>query len=370
MRLISYFFFCFLIPSLFFFADDSRENAEVIPSGQIFQGDYYALGDLVEISGVVKGNAYLVGTQVTINGSVEGSVFILAGDLELNGSVGGDIWALSATSTVSGMAAKDVILLSANAQLNGSGRVGRNLTVIAGNAEIENWVGGNVTALAAHLKVSGIIEHNLRSFVGKLRVLPAAQIKGDLKYRSNEAALIDPRAEIGGSILYHRSLLHDLLDVPMIRGLIIGSKVATFLMNFIYTFVMGVIIIRMFPRKLSKALHSLQEDPLKSLYYGAILLVLFPLASLILLATVIGAPFALTLIALNIVTFYTVKIFTILWVANEVFSRWKWKKNGLMTLFSGQVLYCILVAIPFIGPFFAFLTMVFGLGAVAVAQRE
>ena len=242
--------------------------------------------------------------------------------------------------------------------------------MIVGNGELEGVVEGNATALAAQLKVSGLIENNLRSFVGKLRVLPSAHIKGDLKYRSNETASIDPKARIGGTVLYHRSIFRDLMDVPLIQGLVIGSKVATFLMNFIYTFVMGIIIIRMFPRKLSKALHALQEDPLKSLYYGAILLVLFPLASLILLATVIGAPFALTLIALNIVTFYTVKIFTILWIANRLFAKWKWKKNGVMTLFSGQVLYSLLVAIPFVGIFFAFLTMVFGLGAVAVAQRD
>jgi cytoskeletal protein CcmA (bactofilin family) len=350
------------------FGDQDNNDMAIIPAGQVFVGDYYAMEDLVEISGVIRGNAYLAGSQVVINGTIEGNVFILAGDVEIKGTVQGDLWTLAGSATVLGTIARDAIILSANAQSNAE--ISGNLTVIAGNAEVEGIVGGNATGLAAQLKVAGLIKNNLRCFVGKLRVLSPARIKGDIKYRSNETASIDPGAKIDGTILYHKSVFRDLMDVPLIQGLVIGSKVATFLMNFIYTFVMGIIIIRMFPRKLSKALHALQEDPLKSLYYGAILLVLFPLASLILLATVIGAPFALTLIALNIVTFYTVKIFTILWVANRLFAKWKWKKNGMMTLFSGQVLYSILVAIPFVGIFFAFLTMVFGLGAVAVAQRE
>ncbi len=365
MRLI---FFCMCLLKLSLFADDAKDDIAIVPAGHVFVGNYYAMEDQVEIAGVIRGNAYLAGSQVVINGTIEGDVFILAGDVEIKGTIEGDLWSLSGSSTILGTVVKDAIVLSANAQCNAE--IGGNLTVIAGNGEIEGVVEGNATGFAAQLKVAGLIKNNLRCFVGKLRVLAPARIKGDIKYRSNETASIDPKAQVEGAILYHKSVFRDLMDVPLIQGLVIGSKVATFLMNFIYTFVMGVIIIRMFPRKLSKALHALQEEPLKSLYYGAILLVLFPLASLILLATVIGAPFALTLIALNIVTFYTVKIFTILWVANRLFAKWKWKKNGMMTLFSGQVLYSILVAIPFVGIFFAFLTMVFGLGAVAVAQRE
>ncbi len=365
MRLI---LLCMCLLTLSLFGEDPKDDIAIVPAGQVFMGNYYAMEDQVEISGTIQGNAYLAGSQVVINGTIEGNVFILAGDVEIKGTIGGDLWALSGSTTLLGHIAKDATLLSANAQSNAE--IGGNLTLIAGNGEIEGVVEGNARGFAAQLTVSGLIKNNLRCFVGKLRVLAPARIKGDLKYRSNEIASIDPKAKVEGTVLYHKSVFRDLMDVPLIQGLVIGSKVATFLMNFIYTFVMGVIIIRMFPRKLSKALRALQEDPLTSLLYGAILLVLFPLASLILLATVIGAPFALTLIALNIVTFYTVKIFTILWVANRLFAQWKWKKNGTMALFSGQVLYSILVAIPFIGIFVAFLTMVFGLGAVAVAQRE
>ena len=368
MRLITCFFLCICMFSLSLFGNEQNDDIAIVPAGHVFVGNYYAMEEQIEISGVIRGNAYLAGSQVVINGTIEGNVFILAGDVEIKGTIQGDLWTLSGSAAILGKVAKDAIVLSANAQCNAE--IDGNLTVIAGNGEIEGVVGGNATGLAAQLKVVGFIKNNLRCFVGKLRVLSPARIKGDLKYRSNETAFIDPKAQIGGAIVYHKSVFRDLMDVPLIQGLVIGSKVATFLMNFIYTFVMGVIIIRMFPRKLSKALHALQEDPLKSLLYGAVLLILFPLASLILLATVIGAPFALTLIALNIVTFYTVKIFTILWIANRLFAKWKWKKNGMMTLFSGQVLYSILVAIPFAGIFFAFFTMVFGLGAVAVAQRE
>ncbi len=368
MRLIAFLFLWTLSVGVSLFGEENVEDTTVIRFGQVFRGNYYAVGDLVEVSGTVKGNACLVGTQVFIDGDIEGTLLVLSGNVEISGRVHGDVWLLSGGAVLSGDVYKNVVLLAANAQLTNTGRIGGNVLLASGNAELENWVGGSVIALASHLKISGTIEKNVRSLAGKLRVFSSALIRGNLKYKSNDMALIDPRAQIGGSVTYHRSMFHSLMDIPLVRNIVIGSKVAAFLMNFIYTFVMGIIIIRLFPRKLSIALNSLQESPLRAFWYGLVLLILFPLASLVLLATVIGAPFALTLIALNIVTLYTAKIFTILWLANKLFS--KWKKNGLCTLASGQVLYCIATAIPYVGPFLAFFTMMLGLGAIVVFQKN
>lgn len=356
--------FCFFL-SLFrsVQAENFPEDSTLLPAEEVFSGDYYALGDLIEIAGVVQGNAYLAGTQVQIEGEIQGNLFVVAGSLEITGTVHGKVWALAGGATFQGDVG-ELILLSASAQLSESGQIQRDLILCAGNAEVDDRIGGNATILASNLKVSGVIEHNLKSFVGKLRILPGAWIKGDLRYKSNDVALIDSAAKIGGTILYQHSPLRDF------RGVVIGSKIVGFLMNFLYTYVMGMIIIRLFPHKLSGALSSLHHAPLKSLLHGLVLLVLFPLASLILLVTVIGAPFALTLIALNIITLYTAKIFTILWGANWLFSRFRWKKNGSCTLLGGQAVYSLLVAIPFLGPGIAFFVMVMGLGAVVVARSR
>jgi cytoskeletal protein CcmA (bactofilin family) len=370
VRIIALLFLWILSLGSFVCAEELPEDSTVIRPGEVYQDDYYAVGDLVEVSGTVKGNAYLVGTQVYIDGDIEGSLFVLSGNIEISGRVHGDVWLLSGGAVVSGDLYKDIVLLAANVQFPDEGKVGGNVLLASGNAELENWTGGNVTVLASHIKISGEVNGNVRSLAGKLRVVSSALIRGNLKYKSNDMALIDPRARIEGTITYHRSIFHSLMDVPLVRSIVIGSKVAAFLMNFIYTFVMGIVIIRLFPRKLSIALNSLQASPLRAFWYGLLLLILFPLASLVLLATVIGAPFALTLIALNIVTLYTAKIFTILWLANKLFSKWRWRKNGLRSLALGQILYCILTAVPYVGPFLAFCAMVLGLGAIVVFQKN
>lgn len=356
-----------LLPTLFLSAQDESEEVSVLTS-EVFEGDYYALGDMIEVAGLIKGNAYLAGAEVSVLGEIEGDLFVAAGNLEIMGQVGGSVIGICGEAHIEGKVLKNLTLLSANPYLDASAMIHGDLILCAGNGDLSGRVEGKSLAFASDLKIEGEFAKNVRVFAGKLRIEPRAHILGELKYNSNEKAIIDPRAQIDGGILYDHSVFRDLVDSPLIRGLIIGSKIAAFFMNFCYTLIMAMILIRLFPRKVSGALFALQNFPLKCLWYGVILLVLFPLAALVLLATVIGAPFALTIVALNIISLYTAKIFTILWTANFIFCRWKWRKNGLWTFATGQVLYSLCTELPFVGPAISLGAMLFGLGAIAISQ--
>lgn len=370
MRLIWIFFILALFGREGLISDEQEEGLVVLPISEVVQGPYFALGDLIDVSGIVKGDAFLIGTQVIVSGVIEGNVYVVAGSLEMSGKIKGNAWIVAGGTSFGGEVDGDVNILAASVQMGHAGKIKKDLLVCAGNLELENAVGEDVTALTSNLKVTGVVGRNMKSLAGKLKLSNTARIGGNLTYKSNKAAWIDSKAQVGGSIQYKRSLLYELTDLPVLKGLIIGSKIAAFLMNFIYTFVVGIILIRMFPKKLHKTVAALQDFPLKSFLYGITLLILLPIASLLLLATVIGAPFALTLIALNIVSFYTVKIFVILWGTNALFSRWHLKKNSLLTLATGQLLYCIMTLIPVVGSFIAITCMVLGLGAVAVAETQ
>jgi cytoskeletal protein CcmA (bactofilin family) len=371
MRLTRVFFlFFFFLWTALQAEEFSEEGVVVIPVGEVLQGPYFAVGDLIDISGKVLGDAFLIGTQVIFSGEVEGNLYVISGNFEMSGKVLGNLWALSGGTVFAGVVEQDAHFLSASLQMEQTGVIQKDLLICAGNVDFLSQVGDSVTAFASNFKLEGTVLGNVRSFAGKLRVGKTARIGKDLSYRSNQAGWIDSQAEIGGEIHYKRSFLYDALDVPFLKGVIIGSKVLAFLMNFVYTFVIGVILIRMFPKKLQRALSALEKTPKKSLLYGIVLLILLPIASLILLATVIGAPFALTLIALNIVSFYTVKIFVILWAVNAVFKHFGKRPNTLSALATGQILYCFLTAIPFVGTAIALCCMVLGLGAVAVSQTH
>lgn len=343
-------------------------SVSILPKGVIYEGRYFATGEIIELSGVVHGNVYLIGSQVLVKGEIEGDLVAIGATVVIEGKVHGNVKLMAGQGDIAGDISGNLHVLGINVNMMPQGRVGGSVFFAGGYGEIDNTIEGNATVLAGGLKVAGTLMRNLQTFVGRLHVKSTAVIDGNLKYRSGHVAVIDPEAKIGGQVIYKQTLFKDTMDMPILRRFLVGSKVAAFLMNFFYTFVVGFVFIRLFPKRLRGTLFVLQKNPLKCAYYGLFVLLLLPLISIILLITVIGAPFALTLMALNLIGFYTVKVFAILSVSNVLFSKIGWQKNKLPTLAAGQVLYYLVVLIPVIGWMIAFLCMIFGLGASVVKQ--
>jgi hypothetical protein len=203
-----------------------------------------------------------------------------------------------------------------------------------------------------------------------MRITSKAVIDGNLDYRSSSPAWIEQGAVIRGTITHHPSFVHKLVGGTWIQRVLMGTKVLTILMNFLYTFVIGVILIKLFPKNLEAALSALRSNPFRSLSYGLMLLILLPLASLILLMTILGVPFALALIAINVVSFYTAKVYSIFAISNWGFGKLGMRHSRLPSFFLGTLLYFCLAAIPIFGTIVTWAAMLFGLGAGVLAQAK
>ncbi len=366
MRLV----LCFLMFCASGFADPSAVGRDIVilPADQTVHGNYYALGDSVEISGTVTGDVYVLGGQVFIDGHVQGDVLALGASVEISGTVGNNIRVLGGQVTLSGDVEKNITVLTGNFQVMPSADLKGNLVCIAGNADIASSVAEDVTVFASNLRVSNELHKNLEAYVGQFRLTSKAVIDGDVTYGSNTVAMLDPAAKILGQVTYESSYFSRFFEGSWIKGLLFGSKVATLLMNFFYSLITGLILIRLFPKTVDCALQALKAEHWKAFIYGLVLLVLLPLASLILLMTILGAPFALTLIAFNIIGFYTAKIFTILWSSDAVFRKFKLKPSRSLTLCLGLVVYFLLTSIPIFGTVVALVTMLFGVGAAVIGR--
>jgi cytoskeletal protein CcmA (bactofilin family) len=342
----------------------------VLPSGAVYEGDYFAFGDSVEISGIVNGDVYVLANQVVIDGTVNGDVIVGAVSLEIAGKVAHNVRSVGGQVLVTGQIGNNFSTLAGNVQLLPSSTVARNLVITAGNVDLACQGAYDGVIVASNLRVSGMLKGFLKAYVGQLRITSKANIVGNVEYRSSAAAWIDPAARMEGTVIYHPSLVHGLVQGTWLQRLLVGSKVVTLLMNFFYTLVVGIILLKVFPKNLEAALHTLQDHPLKCFSYGVMLLVLLPLASLVMLMTILGVPFALTLIAANIIGFYTAKIYTIFWASQWLFHRIKLRVRRFVVLVVGIVCYFILSEIPFFGLIFAFVAMLLGLGAGVLAQAR
>lgn len=373
MRLISKLLCFFLVfTSAFLFAADNEVPEEqtviVVPAGVVHDGNFFAMGSSVEISGVVNGDVYVLAEQIVIDGVVNGDVLVGGGSIDISGKVLNNCRLIGGQILISGAIGKNVTAVAGNLQLLPSASIGGGVVAAAANVDFAASIDASVTVAASNLRISSHIGKDLHCYAGQMRVTSRAVIGGEVNYKSSSPAWIEQGAVIVGKVTRRPSFVNELVEGTWIQGLLLGSKVLGILMNFIYTFVTGVVLLKFFPRNVEAALHSLQDHPLKAFTYGIMLLVLLPLASLILLMTILGVPFALALIALNIIGFYTAKVYSILWASNWFLGMVGFKQNRLPGFFCGTVIYFALVAIPIFGFIFAFIAMLFGLGAALVAQ--
>lgn len=345
-------------------ADDS------LKSGQVYPGDYFASDDGIEISGLVQGDVYLVAGQAIIDGRIEGDLLVAGGSVDISGQVLGNVRVIGGQVLVSGHIGRNLSVMSGNAQLLPSATIEQNVSIMAGNVDIGAKIGKNVRLMASNVRLSGIVGQQVSADVGQLHVTSKAQIGGALNYQSGTEASIDEGAQIGGPIAHQLSVVNEWIEGTWIQHVLATGKVLATLMNFLYTLGIGLVILKMFPQNLAKTVVVLSSRPWKACIWGIGLMIFVPLLCIILLMTVLGAPFALTLLALNIVGFYTAKIYSIFWATSWVFRKAHFRYKQVSTLILGLIGYFCLVNIPGIGFILSLLAMWLGLGAAVMAQAR
>lgn len=341
----------------------------ILPQGEVHEGDYFAGGNSVEIAGVVTGDVFVYGTQIFIDGNVHGDVIAIGGSVSITGRVEGDVRIVSGQVTIAGDVMGSVTLVTGNGELLPSGKVGNNLVAITANIDMNMPIRNNATVFASNARLAGFVGKNVEAIVGTIHVTSTAAVDGSLNYWSTDQAKISPRAKVR-DVVYHQSVeWKEYASGTFLVAVRYITKYLSLLMNFFYSFIMGLIIMRFFPRKVHGALRAITERPVMAFASGAIVLIVIPIAFLALLISVIGAPFALTLMAVNLFGLYTVKVVVILWVMAHFFpQRFQRKKRSF--LFLGLIAYFIVTAIPYLGWIVAVVSMLLGLGALIVSKQN
>ena len=362
-----------LLPSLlcaFAGPNEDETSVVVLPSTAVLNQDYFAYGKTVEVSGKVNGDVYVFGGQVFIDGEVNGDVLVAGGSVEISGKVSKDVRLLSGQASISGTVGRNVTALTATIEFAPSAKVGRNIVVVSGNVDLESNVVKNARVYASNLRVSDGVGGHLYAYVGSMRVTSKANIKGNVEYWSNKNAVVDPHAQIGGELIHHPSLFYGVVHGKIFKSLKIGSKFAALVMNFFYTLVIALIMMRYFPQRIRGAVDALNHRLFQSLIAGIVIVIVLPLLFLALLITIVGVPFALTLLAINVITFYTAKILTIVWLAKHIFRRFDFNKHRRLYFSFALIIYYILTLIPYVGTVVSIAALLLGLGGVVLGKMD
>ncbi|NGX58951.1 MAG: hypothetical protein KR126chlam3_00093 [Chlamydiae bacterium] len=365
--LILFFLICFP-PLVAGEGEAYNEKYIVLPEEKVHEGDYFAAGKTIEISGVVNGDVYAVGSQIIIDGHVLGSVIASGLSIEISGIVNENVRLAGGQIEINGTIGRNVTAAAGNIQFATRSSVGGNVVITGGIVDLYGNIKGDLSFSSSNARLLGDVGKNVKANVGKFRIGSKANIAGNLNYSSPEEARISPGAEINGNVLYKPSQVSKFFKGKWQKRIFLGSRMVGILMNFVFSFVLGTVFLKVFPRKLKKTLDKLQNAPWKSLWTGLLVLILLPIVCLILFITILGFPIGLALLAISVLGFYTAKIFPIIWSMNALLPKIHMKQNSLVGLAIGLILFFLFVQVPFLGALLMAVFTLLGLGAVVLSR--
>lgn len=404
--------------------DQRSGESIVIPAGEVVVDDLYLFGNTIIINGTVKGDVVAFGGSITIGqtGVVEEDLTAAGQSVIVNGQVQDDARIAGAVLLIdsNGVIGDDLLGAGYSLEARSGSQIEKDLLFAGGQATLAGEVGGDVRVAANSLVIQGSIAGDVNAELGSandmpnfspfsfmpnmpqvpsapggLTVLAGAQIGGDLNYTSVEEARI-PVGVVAGDTSYQVLEVPEPEARPEVKvetkredGFKSVSRwFFSNLRGFLALLVVGLLMVWIFPRFINNGVAALHAQPWPSLGWGFISLIAFFFVLMALIAVVVilttflgiitlGELVGMTLWAgfLAMSAFLFAVVFAITYISKIIVSflvgRWivsqikpEWAEKPWLPVIVGIILYAILASIPWLGSLFAFVVILFGLGAL------
>jgi hypothetical protein len=401
------------------------EDEVIIQSHEVIEDDLIAYGDYLRIDGVVKGDLIVIGQEIVIEGIVEGDLIALGKTVYLNGAVNDDarVVAYALALGESSRVADDFFALAYSLEAKPGSRVGGTLYAASRQALLAGQVAESVRLRAGALELRGLIGADAHAIVGGLegfshssmvidlaleipevgeglRIAASTHIGGDLDYRAEQAAKIEPGASIAGRTAFEPTRMPAAPVSPEeLKHPDRGDRVGDALVRLAKLVVLGLGLVLLAPRWAQARGATVRRSPVLALGWGfgavvftgmaslvlgsvcAILLVAFSLLSGGLAVSIAIAGFLLQAALLAPFLLGSVYLAPVLFsLGAGLFALEKLgalsadaehdPRRGAAAVCAGALVYALLRALPGFGPLVAVVGGLMGLGAIALWLRE
>ena len=302
-------------------------------------GDSAIAGNLVDIIGNIDGIGFIAGQTVNVNGNLEYG-FLAGQNVNINGQISKNIYAAGETITLSKDAniGKDLFLAGNSINLNGN--IQRNINIYASTVTIKKGttINGNITIEASNIKVED-----------------GASIKGTLKYNEDAKNDISDNSSIGKITTY---------EINKDEGFN-TSEILSSILNMVVVFLSITIIIPKTLDKTNEIYEKKNNNYIKNIGIGFLILICVPLISLILLASNIGVYLGLILVALYAIAIYLSFIISGYILGNLILVKlMKLNTNKYLSGIIGIILLKILMVIPVLSTIICLIAITLGLATI------
>lgn len=406
----------------------SGDTVTVGPN-EVIDDDLIVAGRVIVVEGVINGDLVAAGQQIVVNGTVHGSLIMAGRSLAINGQVDRSVYSLGAVLTVKpgSVVERNLFFAGYSYQTDKASNIGRD-TVVAG---YQGMLNGNVQrdlyAAFTALELNGVIQGDVNATVERpgttvdvefwryanapdlppalvpgLRVSPAAEIGGQLRYASaiDQGSAIQSQPAQG--VIYTAPASAPAVGpaaapVPALANTPVDQTINWLwaqLNRFVSLLLIGVLVLWLMPTPFAQAAARVQAQPgLASAwgllvgiggYIGALLIALILLALVVgfgaltlagLAAGIFGLGFGLLGVGFTLFLLagaYISKLVVIYALSNAIFARTLPPLNHyrIVLLTVGIVLFILVRTIPYLGVLVDVVITLIGLGAIWLAFRQ
>lgn len=327
--------------------------------------DQYVTSMSAVVEGVIDGDLTIFTGDLTIRGEITGSVQVMSSGtvtVAETGKIGGALRGVAVNTTVSGEVVGDVFVTSASIVVEEPGVLRRDLMGFGGVVRIEGLVERDVRGRSFRTVVTGEVGGDIDVATQRFEVGETATIGGDVLYRSPSDASISPDAEIVGTVTRLPA------QSNFVYGLILSLANVVGLLAFL---VAGIVVLLIARGTGSRATGAIITNPIRSLLYGIVAVLVTPVVIVLLGATLVGLPLAVFLAMLLVAAIVVGPVPAVAALGNRIMFR----RGGLFGAFIvGALLWRLGIwLIPVVGGFLYLIALVWGVGAWitgAIASRR
>lgn len=338
------FFVALPVSAAEFAAPEKNSDGNInIPSNQS-RKNLYAVGANITVTGPILGDLTAAGAMVTLDGEVEKDLMAGGGNLFINGSIGDDARIAGGNINISAPIAGDLLVAGGSIIITEKAAIGGDLILGGGNVTINAPVKGDVKIGGGRVMINSKIEGNINAEITEnLTFGPNAEVVGKVFYKSPKTATVDSGARLGGI---------EYTEKQKSRANFKAFLTFAFVIKTIALGLAAWLLLKFRNKRVLALSESIAQKPWESLGVGLLVLIAWPIITILLLVTGVGYYLAIILAVVYVLILLITTLLAILFLGHlalkylnkpgEVSPIWQ-------TVVIGTVLWQLLKFIPVVG---------------------
>jgi hypothetical protein len=355
-------------------------HINTVQAGRVIENDVFLTGKNPLVEGTVNGNVFVFGSDVEIKGDVNGSLFIIAEKVSLEGEVSGNVYVLSAgfIQKAESQIGRSLYMLGTSLILEKDSSIVRDLNATTLSAGLRGEIGRDTKATVGFFELLRLLRESVRQ---SITGLPSADQLAQINPQRITQKLAAPRHAL-------MRMVAPATDSAFMQWLLTSS------MAYIAFLTVGLLSIWMLPIRFQTWVRKVEEKPLASAGYGAIVLVNGYLMPALLTALLGGAVLGLLYLSLPSLAWMifwgvlglSVALFSLFLISVAFLSKTivaylagefilskfapKALQYKILPLLLGLLIYVPLASIRYVGFFIGLVVTLLGLGSLWLTRHQ